>query len=609
MKVKGKYGVFFFLFIPLFFTAAILLTDYLYIREQMVSAATEIAGETTKNIVSETERELSGMRSTVDNFLSPFVYKFRYVNPSNPDDTFLFPTAKRSDLKRYKKADVLSTLEGLAVSNPQLQSVSGIYYKGILADNDNEDYFPLVYSGSLRSKNLVRENDVDITHLLERSHKSKASFFSAPKFIEKDSIMICTYVQPVFDFDDTSKLNWQVLVDINLERLNEIIVRECIYDQSSVFLFDSSMNIVAHNDKEYLGMNVRDVLRLHPNFDSAVTEDFIEQHTGENLRTATERMWENDKYLMYVYPVPKLKMLMLVMLPKEEVFASLRNVYAKMIISVMVMMIILLLCAFAVFHFYVKKDRREAKTNHELEIAEAVQKGFLPGNSLQIGGLELYAVTHPAEMVGGDFYEYVRKDDRLFFCLGDVSGKGIPASIFMSMCSILFRTAVRLSDDAAQITEIINETLAERNDEFMFCTCFIGVIDLNSGVIDYCNAGHNPPIAVGGGKDIHFLPVVPNRPLGLVKGEPFEKESGILEQGQSLFIYSDGVTEARCPESTFKHDSFLFGENRLLEILSAATASNDTPKGLVNAVFAAVNTFAAGAPQSDDITMLCIRRG
>jgi len=210
----------------------------------------------------------------------------------------------------------------------------------------------------------------------------------------------------------------------------------------------------------------------------------------------------------------------------------------------------------------------------------------------------------PAKEVGGDLYGYVLQGDKLYFALGDVSGKGVPASLFMAQATRLFRTLAIQGMMPAEICSSMNDALSgEDNESGMFVTFFLGLVDLKTGHLDFCNAGHNPPV-LGSDKcctdeTCNFLEMVPNAPIGLFPGLEYEGEEVDNIKGCSLFIYTDGLNEAE------NRQQEQFGDDRLLDILR--TSRSENAQQLVEMLAAEVEQHRDGAEPNDDLTMMCIR--
>lgn len=246
------------------------------------------------------------------------------------------------------------------------------------------------------------------------------------------------------------------------------------------------------------------------------------------------------------------------------------------------------------------RDTTEQKAilERDIHIAAEIQQGMTPHSFPQRKELEMHGILCPARTVGGDLYDFFIHSERLFFCLGDVSGKGVSAALFMSAAVHLFRNVGRYTDDPSKIVSAINEGLAYGNEKNMFCTLFIGVLDLNSGVLNYCNAGHNAPVYISGDK-AEYLTVKPNIPTGALDGFTFEGETMQLSANDSLLLYTDGITEA---ENIYSEQ---YGEEALLRVASASSGLD--MREITSRIHMSVKDFVGGAEQSDDITMLAIR--
>ena len=210
--------------------------------------------------------------------------------------------------------------------------------------------------------------------------------------------------------------------------------------------------------------------------------------------------------------------------------------------------------------------------------------------------IELYGSLTPAKGVGGDLYDFFIRDEKLFFCVGDVSGKGVPAALVMAVTRTLFRNVAAHTDKPAHIVQTMNVNISEGNDNQMFVTLFVGVFDLASGRLTYCNGGHNAPYIQG-----DTLPVVPNLPVGLFPDWQFEEQETVIRSGETIFLYTDGLTEAE----NASHEQF--GEDRTTEIVATQTKQGASPETLISVMTDAVHEFVGDTEQSDDLTMLAIQ--
>lgn len=241
---------------------------------------------------------------------------------------------------------------------------------------------------------------------------------------------------------------------------------------------------------------------------------------------------------------------------------------------------------------------QKASIESELKVASEIQMSMLPRIFPAFPSrkdIDLYASMTPAKEVGGDLYDFFVQDERLYLCVGDVSGKGIPASLFMAVTRNLFRIVAQQGHTAVEIATQLNNNLSHDNDQNMFVTMFIGCADLRTGHFDYCNCGHNIPLYDGKLMNVRNT----NFPMGVMEGVPFIGESIDDIRGHQLLIYTDGLTEAE----NMQHE--LLGENHLLDLISGKqdASSEDIIKMLQDAVECHRN----GATPNDDLTLLCLK--
>ena len=246
--------------------------------------------------------------------------------------------------------------------------------------------------------------------------------------------------------------------------------------------------------------------------------------------------------------------------------------------------------------------RAKERIESELNIARKLQMSLLPNifpPFPEWKTLDLYASLSSAKEVGGDLYDFFIRDRKLFFTVGDVSGKGIPASLFMAVTRSLFRIMAGSCDTPSEIAAKLNHAVMEQNDANMFVTMFIGVLDLDNGELSYCSAGHNPPLLVELGNKISFLDTVPNIPIGVCDGFEFAQQRVMLPKESALLVYTDGLTEAENGKCE------LLGNERVLEDLSHLDCLS--ARNIVERMTKLVTAFAGEAQQSDDLTLLCVR--
>ena len=242
----------------------------------------------------------------------------------------------------------------------------------------------------------------------------------------------------------------------------------------------------------------------------------------------------------------------------------------------------------------------QERIQSELRIARDIQMSMVPGVFPEIEGLDMAAYMNPAKEVGGDLYGYLLQGDKLYFAVGDVSGKGVPASLFMAQATRLFQTMAKQGMMPAEICTRMNDALSgSDNENGMFVTLWLGLVDLQTGHLNFCNAGHNPPVIGGGDHDGDFLEMIPNAPIGLWPELEFEGEEIESIRNRPLFIYTDGLNEAENPQKE------QFGDNRLLDTLRRTRF--ESAQQVIESLKQEVDAFRKGAEPNDDLTMMCLR--
>ena len=237
-----------------------------------------------------------------------------------------------------------------------------------------------------------------------------------------------------------------------------------------------------------------------------------------------------------------------------------------------------------------------ASLESELNVAHDIQMSMLPKTFPAFPNrkdIELYASLTPAKAVGGDLYDFFIHNEKLFFCIGDVSGKGVPASLVMAVSRTLFRNISAHTDKPGHIVNTMNVNICEGNENCMFVTLFVGVLDLATGHLRYCNAGHDAPYV-----EAALLPCHSNLPIGVTPDIEYAEQETTIAPGMTLFLYTDGLTEAE------DVDRQQFGMQRIDKVI---TAFKGSPQELIETMTAAVHQFVGDTEQSDDLTMLAFK--
>ena len=245
---------------------------------------------------------------------------------------------------------------------------------------------------------------------------------------------------------------------------------------------------------------------------------------------------------------------------------------------------------------------QKASMESELKVAHDIQMSMLPKTFPpypERNDLDIFGSLTPAKGVGGDLFDFYILNEQLFFCIGDVSGKGVPASLYMAVTRSLFRNVSQHVSEPAEIINDMNQAQSDGNDTNMFVTLFVGALDLKTGMLRYCNAGHDAPLLMG--QDVKLLPCDCNLPIGVIAEFTFQQQEIQLERPTTLFLFTDGLNEAE------NIDHAQFGDERIEKIAESMVADGQLePIQVIRHMTDAVHTFVGIAEQSDDLTMLAI---
>lgn len=300
---------------------------------------------------------------------------------------------------------------------------------------------------------------------------------------------------------------------------------------------------------------------------------------------------DNDNETIYVYTIPS-KLLI------GDISEVCRSI---ILIALAGALIIVLICVLNIF-FVSRIRARESAIQKDVETASKIQKSMLEDRSRSCDSYDIDAVLIPARHIGGDLYCYIRLGDCLYFCVGDVAGKGITAAMHMSKCISLFRNIIRNCQTAREITSQLNNEMCVNNSECIFVTFFVGVLDLNTGRVDYCNAGHERPLywsGISGEKPYYVELVSENIALGVIEDFNFVSGEFTMQKGSMLVQYTDGVDE------TSNEHGELFGKDRFREIF--CDSLSDNVRDVNDSILNGLRFYAGKGEQNDDITLLAIK--
>jgi len=403
--------------------------------------------------------------------------------------------------------------------------------------------------------------------------------------------MVTTYGVPVYD--DKGKVVAVADADISLNWLEDVLHESEIYPSTQRFLLTGSHHLLAGQDNEMLQISLA-----------------IMQRDNGRKGYVTAKDEKGDKVHVFYHPVGGMTdWILILVLDDSEVFGELRITLWGLFFLVLIGFAII---GFIVYHssqnleHLREMNAEQERIGSELRIANQIQQKMLPvmGNKqgLQAGDeFDIFGSLIPAKEVGGDLFDYFFRNDKLFFAIGDVSGKGVPAAMLMAQTLSLLRAPTR-ENNPAHIIAMVNDTLCRGNESNMFVTLFVGVLDLPTGQLRYCSAGHDAPFIVAGDTlELKNLDVNPHLPVGVFDDTVYEVQEIQLMPNSTLFLYTDGLTESK------NNNHQLFGIERVKKCLTAMLPHIGTPQQVEGCMQQAVREFVDGAEQSDDLTMLVIR--
>ncbi len=434
------------------------------------------------------------------------------------------------------------------------------------------------------------------------SRQTGEGHWSEPYFDEGGGEMLMsTYSLPVRD--SQRKIVAIFTADVSLNWLAEVLNAHHIYHSSYNVMVSREGRVMAcpvesltmRSTLEEATANMDDTATLRINRDMLAGKNGHSEVTNE----------QGQRNYVFYGPIGKdTGWSMAVVCADKEIYHDLRQKTTNLML--------LMLAGLALLGYIIwrtaRNHRRMQQVNAEkeriageLHIASAIQMGMLPKTFPPYPDRDdvvIYGTLVSAKEVGGDLYDFYIRNEKLFFAIGDVSGKGIPASLVMAVTRSIFRSVSAHEAAPDRIVTLMNNSMAEMNETNMFVTLFVGVLDLPTGRLRYCNAGHCAPVLVG--SSVKQLPVEPNLPVGIFPDMKFVAQETMIDKQTTIFLYTDGLTEAE----NSAHEEF--GNERMMAV-TKSIQSNPSPQTIINQMNEAVRQFVDGNEQSDDLTMLAVQ--
>jgi len=474
------------------------------------------------------------------------------------------------------------------------------------------NYYP--EKGRLFEPYTVRRSDsIETVQLASEEHdysknknfilaaKNDSSFWGEPYPDESDpKVTLITYTFPIHDeFGDIAAV---VGVDYNAEELGKMLNARHMFPSSYHILISGQGKLICGPEE------VGNTHQLAEETLDMINDSTFERHASSTGHSTLLSFIDNEDgskgYVFYSSPKSIKPWRIAVVNYDDEVFEPLIKIRWRNLLSTMAGLLVLAFIVQRSAKNISKLQQATIEREHidsELNIARKIQMDMLPkGEKTALrDDCDVVGLLDPARMVGGDLYDHFIRDEKLYFCIGDVSGKGVPAALVMAVAHTLFRSISAHESNPARIMQALNETSCQRNEQNMFVTMFIGVLDLPTGRLRYCNAGHDKPFVIG--EETKQLPAKPHLPLGVMDNMIYTTQETVLQSGESLFLYTDGLTEAM----NESHEQF--GLKRVEKGLQDCIGNKpNVAEKIIRTMTNRVNAFVDGAEQSDDLTMLAI---
>ncbi len=474
------------------------------------------------------------------------------------------------------------------------------------------NYYP--EKGRLFEPYTVRRGDsIETVQLASEEHdysknkdfilaaKNDSSFWGEPYPDESDpKVTLITYTFPIHDeFGDIAAV---VGVDYNAEELGKMLNAKHMFPSSYHILISGKGKLICGPEE------VGNTHQLAEETLDMINDSTFERHASSTGHSTLLSFIDNEDgskgYVFYSSPKSIKPWRIAVVNYDDEVFEPLIKIRWRDLLLTMAGLLVLAFIVQRSAKNISKLQQATIEREHidsELNIARKIQMDMLPkGEKTALrDDCDVVGLLDPARMVGGDLYDHFIRDEKLYFCIGDVSGKGVPAALVMAVAHTLFRSISAHESNPARIMQALNETSCQRNEQNMFVTMFIGVLDLPTGRLRYCNAGHDKPFVIG--EETKQLPAKPHLPLGVMDNMIYTTQETVLQSGESLFLYTDGLTEAM----NESHEQF--GLKRVEKGLQDCIGNKpNVAEKIIRTMTNRVNAFVDGAEQSDDLTMLAI---
>lgn len=559
----------------------------------------------------------------------------------------------------YDESELFKVIYAIVEKNPEIYGAA-VAFEPYAFDKKKKYFAPYFYKngGGISFRYLDRFYDYFHWDWYQIPRELEQPQWTEPYFGEGGGILMSSYAVPFFRVvDGARKLTGVIVVDISLAELRDIVSSIKILKSGYGFLISKNGTFVTHPIKEYI-MNETIFSVAEERNDTMLRETgrkMIQGQTGYSAKSVKSAMTGKSCIMTYV-PIKSNGWSLGVLFPYDELMSDITNlnhiVIALGIIGLALLALAVVFIARSITKpltqmaniagrigrgdleaqvpeirtrdevgklasalDYMKTSLKEyireltettasrQRMESELKIARNIQMGILPKTFPPFPertDFDIHALTLPAREVGGDFYDFFLIDkDHLCFVIGDASGKGIPAALFMAFTKTLIKAKASADLETGALMEQVNDELGKGNDADMFITVFCGILNTVTGELRYTNGGHNPPIVMRNGGDESYLDGPGELVVGIMEGSRYSTRSLVLKPGDGLFLYTDGVTEA------MNEADEIFSTDRLLDVL--VSCRGKSVSDITACVGEAIDHFCKDTPQYDDITMMALR--
>ncbi|MFH1161323.1 MAG: SpoIIE family protein phosphatase [bacterium] len=621
----------------IFFSLSIFIIFFIYFIITLVYSVQLVAEDTRKNTENLTELTLSRLTNALSRVEQMPLVLGKSLDEPSPD-----------------YYEILRILQGIVLDDPYIFGTC-LAFEPYAYQRDSLYYAIYSYETpkGLRTKYLGGRSYNYFTKDWYRIPKEQNKpGWSEPYYdLGAGDTLMCTYSVPFYkNFKGEQRLMGVLTLDVSLSSLGKIVSKIKVYESGFGVLISKGGIIIYAPDSTLINKNILEIAKERKN--KALEEIVQKMMNGESGYESFSGLDKKKSSEVYYSPLASTGWSVGVIFPTEEVYASLLDLVKYLLAAFGIILVVVLLVSILITNRLTSPIKKLVRLTHqighgdfsveiprvkrrdeigvlansfsvmlehlrnyiqdlekttaekkqiesELNIAHTIQMGMLPREFPLRSECELFAVLDSARAVGGDLYDFFFLDqDHMFISVGDVSGKGVPASLFMTVVRTLFRSRTMDGQPLHQIMSLINQELCKDNPNVMFVTMVSGIINLKTGFIELCNAGHNPPLLMHKDGKVKRINLFPAIPLGIMEYHQYKTEKIQMEPGDRLVLYTDGVTEALNLQDDF------FTEKRLLKVLHEHSAA-DVP-ALVKGVVDSIHTFAEGVEQADDITLLIL---